>query len=119
MESSTTISKNELDGRVRDGEKKENILKKLRKELDARRKCVESLTEDAKKSEKVVNDCRAKIDTAKALISTRKVEIETDAQRVDELIVGVWDIDWKKNPKEFGDTLSVAAKAYSGESRGE
>ena len=112
LETSTTIRKNELDDKIKDGEQKENSLKELRKDLDAKRKSVESLTVNAKKAEKAVSECRAKIDTAKTLISTRKAEIETAAQRVSELVVGKWDIDWNDNPKAFGDALNVAAQAY-------
>ena len=112
MEASTTIRKNELDGKIKDGEQKENSLKKLRKDLDAKRKSVQSLTEDMKKAEKAVSDCKAKIDTAKTLISTRKAETESAAQRVGKLVVGEWDIDWNENPKAFGDALNMAAQTY-------
>ena len=91
LEASTTIRKDNLDGKIKDGEQKENSLKKLRKDLDAKRKSIQSLTEDMKKAEKAVSDCKAKIDTAKTLISTRKAETETAAQKVGELVVGEWD----------------------------
>ena len=112
LEASTTVRKNELDGKIKDGEQKENSLKKLRKDLDVKRKSLQSQTEDMKKAEKAVSDCKAKIDTAKILISTRKAETESAAQRVGELVVGVWDIDWNENPKAFGDALNVAAQTY-------
>ena len=112
LEASTTIRKNNLDGKIKDGEQKENTLKKLRKDLDAKRKSLQSLTEDMKKAEKAVSDCKAKIDTAKTLISTRKAETESAAQRVGELVVGEWNIDWNENPKAFGDALNVAAQTY-------
>ena len=117
LETSTSISKSELDNRIKDGEQKENTLKKLRKDMDAKRKCVELLTEDAKKAEKAVSDCKAKIEIAKTLINTRKAETETAAHRVGKLIVGVWNIDWNDNPKAFGYALSVAANAYNTNSK--
>ena len=112
LEASTTIRKDNLDGKIKDGEQKENSLKKLRKDLDAKRKSMQSLTEDMKKAEKAVSDCKAKINTAKTLISTRKAETETAAQRVGELVVSEWDIDWNENPIAFGDALNVAAQTY-------
>ena len=112
LEASTTIRKNELDGKIKDGEQKENTLKKLRKDLDAKRKSLQSQTEDMKKAEKAVSDCKAKIDTAKTLISTRKAENESASQKVSELVVSVWDIDWKEKPKAFGDALNAAAQTY-------
>ena len=112
LEASTTIRKDNLDGKIKDGEQKENSLKKLRKDLDAKRKSLQSLTEDMKKAEKAVSDCKAKIDTAKTLISTRKAETESAAKRVGELVVGEWDIDWNENPEAFGDALNMAAQTY-------
>ena len=53
LEASTTIRKNELDGKIKDGEQKENFLKKLRKDLDAKRKSLQSQTEDMRKQKRL------------------------------------------------------------------
>ena len=116
LESSTTIRKTKLDHIIKDGELKETTLKQLRKAWETKRKSVETLTEEAKKAEKAVNDCRAKIDTATTLITTLRQQIATAIQRAGELIVGEWNINFAENPKAFGEALTTAAQAYNANS---
>ena len=107
LEQSTSKTLSELIVKINDGETKENEVKKLRKALEEKRKNVESL------AEKAITECNGIISTAKALVASKKDEVQNAEQKASELIVDDWQIDWKVSPKEFASALTSSAKNYN------
>ena len=60
-----------------------------------------------------MNECKGRIITAEALVSSKKTEVENAMQKASKLIVGNWQMDWKESPKEFATALTSSAKAYN------
>lgn len=116
LEVSTNAHKEELALKIKEGEAKENAVKKLRMELDAKRRKVESLSEKVQNTEKAVIDCKGQINTARTLVDAKQNEVDGAEQKVRELVAGSWSVDWNESPIEFGKALSLAAKAYSASS---
>ncbi|MGN0302575.1 MAG: hypothetical protein ACI4BI_06880, partial [Anaerotardibacter sp.] len=113
LEVSTNSLKAELDTRIKEGETRENAVKKMRTGLDLKRKKLETLLEKVQNTEKAVNECKARINTAQTLVSTKKREVEMAEQKVRGLIAGSWNIDWNDSPKEFSEALAQATKTYN------
>ena len=113
LEQSTSKTLSELIVKIKDGETKENEVKKLRKALEEKRKNVESLAAKVTEAEKAITECNGKISTAKALVASKKDEVQNAEQKASELIVDDWQIDWKVSPKEFASALTSSAKNYN------
>ena len=113
LEQSTSKTLSELIAKINDGETKENEVKKLRKALEEKRKNVESLAAKVTEAEKAITECNGKIATAKALVASKKDEVQNAEQKASELIVDDWQIDWKVSPKEFASALTSSAKNYN------
>lgn len=112
-EKKTIEEKTDLDDKIKDGEDKEERVKKLRKELDKKRKDIEILTAHVQAEEKKVSDCNARITTAKALILSKQNEINSAILITKKLInTEDWQIDWKEYPNEFATHLTTATKLY-------
>lgn len=113
LEELTTKSCAELNAKIKDGEAQETQVKILRKTLEAKRKDVENLSAKVLKAEKTLNECKGRISTAEALITSKKTEVDNATQKALEIIVGKWQIDWKESPKEFATILTSRAKEYN------
>ena len=113
FEQSTSKTLSELIAKIKDGETKENEVKKLRIALEEKRKNVESLAAKVTEAEKAITECNGKISTAKALVASKKDEVQNAEQKASELIVDDWQIDWKVSPKEFASALTSSAKNYN------
>lgn len=113
LEESTTKTFSELNSKIKNAETQETEVKKLRKALEAKRKNVETLAAKVPETEKAMNECKGRISTAKALVATKKDEVDNASQKATELITGNWQIDWMESPKEFAATLTSSAKEYN------
>lgn len=114
LEESTSKIMGELNAKIKDGETQETEAKKLRKILEAKRKNVDILAAKVPEAEKATTECKGRIITAEALVSSKKGEVENAMQKASELIAGDWQIDWKESPKEFATVLTSSAQAYNG-----
>ena len=112
LESSTNTLKEQLAEKIKAGEIREEAVKGLRQALDAKRKQVESLVEYVRKAEKAVNDSKSRIDTACRLIEEKRNVVLKAEQKVCELLVGSWPIDWHLSPDAFAEHLTQAANRY-------
>lgn len=113
LEKSTTKTFSELNSKIKNAETQETEVKTLRKALEAKRKNVETLAAKVPETEKAMNECKGRISTAKALVATKKDEVDNASQKATELITGNWQIDWMESPKEFAATLTSSAKEYN------
>ena len=113
-EASTNKSFDELKVKIKDGETQETEAKNLRKAFESKRKNVETLAAKVPEAEKAMNECKGRIITAEALVSSKKAEVENAMQKASELIAGDWQMDWKESPKEFAAMLTSSTKAYNG-----
>lgn len=66
--------------------------------MEEKRKSIETLAAKVLETEKSLNECKARISTAEALIASKKDEIANAMQKASELIVGSWQIDWVESP---------------------
>ena len=113
IQEKTEESKAEVDRKIAEGEAKESETDKRRKDLDRRRKTIEKLTAKTGTAEKAVNDCRGKINTAKAIAASKQKEVSMAEQEVEAIVgTGEWQADWKLNPEAFAASLTAAAGRY-------
>lgn len=116
LNETTTIRMNELDAKIKDGEAMESGIKKLRKEVETRRKEMETVAEKVAKAEKAASDSKGRIHTAETLINSKRMDVELAEQRVGEFVViadDSWEIAWKEMPNEFANALKAAANTYN------
>lgn len=112
LEDSTAKTFSTLDARIKDGEKQDSEVKRLRKELEAKRKHVDTIAAKVPVAEKAVNECEGRISTAEALVKSKNGEVSNAEQIASELIVGSWQTDWKVSPDEFASALISSAREY-------
>lgn len=114
LEASTAAKYKALGVKIKEGEDKENEVKKLRKALEKKRAEIETLARKVQDAEKTVNECKARIQRAEALIQSKEDDVANAGQKAGELITSnLWNIDWKASPKEFVSSLNSATKAYN------
>lgn len=113
LEESASKTLNNLNAKIKDGEKQETEVKLLRKTLEEERKNVETLADKVLIEEKLLNECKGRIATAEALVKSKNDEVDNAIQKASELIVGNWQIDWRQSPNEFASTLTSSAKEYN------
>ena len=113
LEETTTKIWVNLNAKIKDGETQETDIRKFRNTLEEKRKSIETLAAKVLETEKSLNECKARISTAEALIASKKDEIANAMQKASELIVGSWQIDWVELPNEFASTLTSSAKEYN------
>lgn len=113
MQEKTEKNKTELDKKIAEGEAKESDADKRRKELDSKRKAIEKLTAKTGTAENAVNDCRGKINTARAIAASKLKEVGMAEQEVESVVgTGNWQTDWKSAPEAFAASLTAAAGKY-------
>ena len=100
-----------LDAEISNGEKLEEAIKTLRNEGNIIRAEHDATTQKLQKAEKSVNDCKGRIETAKALINAKQNEVDKTATQAKELIT--FSNEWESNPTTFADQLNVEANEYS------
>ncbi|MBO5271452.1 MAG: AAA family ATPase [Muribaculaceae bacterium] len=100
-----------LDAEISNGEKLEEAIKTLRNEGNIIRAEHDAMTQKLQKAEKSVNDCKGRIETAKALINAKQNEVDKTATQAKELIT--FSNEWESNPTTFADQLNVEANEYS------
>ena len=103
----------ELEAKIAEGEGKDAAIKEQRKALDKFR--VESLelkAKDAQTAEKAINDCKGRISTHKELVRTKTEDVSKAEENAASLIVGLWTIDWRDEPKEFAELLKEQTETY-------
>lgn len=113
LENSQTLTHDELDAKIKEGEKQETAVKNLRLTLETKRKAVEALTTKVSEAEKALNECKGRITTAETLVRSKDEEVDNAVQKAAGLIVGKWETDWKKSPKEFATALTSSAREYN------
>lgn len=115
LESETSVKKESLDNKIKEGDTKERSLAELRNALEAKRKELDNLRETVRRAETAENDCRVKIKNNENLVESKKQDVDSATEKVAALItVGDWNTEWKDNPVEFANKLAVAAKKYNG-----
>ena len=113
LEESTSKTLGELNTKIKDGETQGTEVKNLQKALETKRKNVETLAAKVPEADAEMAECKSRIITADAIVSSKKTEVEKAMQKASELIAGEWQIDWKKSPKEFATVLTAFARAYN------
>lgn len=113
LEDTTSKTLAELNNKIKDGETSETELKDLRKALEAKRKNVETLVAKVTEAEKATNECKVRISTADALLASKKNEVHDAEDKVSQLIVGGWQIDWKEPPRKFASALTSSVEEYN------
>ena len=113
MEHCTHSQKNELEGKIKNGETKEVQARNLRLALDLRHRNLESLKNKVQNAEKDVSESKGRIATAEVLVKTKRMEVETAEQKVrSHLVTEKWNTDWLKTPEELGIALTEASSEY-------
>ena len=100
-----------LDAEISNGEKLEKAIKTLRSECNEIRTKHDATTQKSQNSEKSVNDCKHRIETAKALISTKQIEINEAVAQAKSLIP--FNNEWEGDPTTFARQLNDEATEYS------
>lgn len=113
LEDTTSKTLAELNNKIKDGETSETEVKELRKALEAKRKNVETLVAKVTEAEKATDECKVRISTADALLASKKNEVHDAEDKVSQLIVGGWQIDWKETPREFASALTSSVEEYN------
>lgn len=113
IETNKSVTQQNLDIKIGEGVKKEEILKKKRTLLEALRKKENLSARKAREKEDLLNECKRRIDTAKALIQTKREEVENSGTKVAGWIgTNEWEIDWHVDPDAFSSALIAAAKTF-------
>lgn len=92
----------------------EKIVTDCRKETDRLRILKEKAYKAVDDAERIMAECKAKIDTSTRLIQTKKDEISLAEKQVTEFLAdSVWQNDWHSQPLLMAEELKSAAKSYS------
>lgn len=84
------------------------------KETERLRKLKEKAYKAVDDAERVMAECKAKIDTSTRLIQTKTDEISVAEKQVTEFLAdSVWQNDWHSQPLLMAEELKSAAKSYS------
>lgn len=103
----------ELASRIAEGEKMEMAAKTQRKAIADIRKSLDGLSRNEKNAETAINACNTEINEAKAVVLSKTNDIVNAETTIRSLVEGVaWDVDWREQPKEFGEQLKSAADIY-------
>ena len=114
LQGAALAKREELEQRIKVGETDEEAVRKLRHQLDNERKTVEALLADVQQKGKEVEDSKRQLLTIQELIRSKKQEIATAIQEVEQLIgTERWEVDWNASPMEFAEALTLAARTYA------
>lgn len=103
----------ELEGVIREGEKKDDDIKKQRRTLDKyRTDTLESRDKACQNAEKNIIECKGRITTNEKLLKEKESEVYEAQKNITSLVVGSWTIDWNEKPSEFSDMLKRQAASY-------
>lgn len=106
----------ELEGMIKEGEKKEQDLKDLEKALTILRTEKEKRQESKAAAEKAVNECNGRIGIARSLITSKQADISTEEETIKSILgedSTIWKEDWRKAPEGFAAELSEEVKIYN------
>ena len=104
---------NELQSKIEQCEQKEREVKKLRKLLEKKRSIMNQLNNEAQTKQNDVRECESRITTANQLKDNWQTQLNGAESDAALLITGEWTVDWRENPKEFGEMLKAAAKSFA------
>lgn len=103
-----------LEKRIDSGVVLENALKSLRSQLEQCRTVLNRLETLKQAADDKVKDCKAGINSTRAVVESRANEIAKAQNETDRLLSSAeWNIDWKMKPKEFAVRLKSAADSFN------
>ncbi len=113
LKEKTDAALKELETKIKEGEVKDRDIKEQRKTLDKfKAEILDLRIEDVRKSENAIKDCKGRITTHEEIVRTKQEEVTNTEENAASLIVGLWPIDWRDQPKEFAELLKEQAETY-------
>lgn len=110
----TLETSKKLDDQIKEGGKKEEQLKELRKVLEIKRKEWERSREATIYADNAVRDCNSRIENTGGLVKQKEGEVQTAEENAGKMLAAsVWATDWKTSPTEFAAELTAAAKKFN------
>ena len=103
-----------LDTEISNGDNLEKAIRALRSECNEIRTKHDATAQILQSTEKSVNDCKHCIETAKALIKSKQIDVDEAAKQAKELIT--FSSEWESNPTTFALQLDNEATEYGNRS---
>lgn len=114
VKAEATEASDSLEKKINEGEKADDEAKAQRKELERKRHEVNDMVNRHITASRNIEECKNRINTAKALIADKQKNMEEAEARITQLLAAVtWEQDWHEAPIEFAEALITAARNYN------